>query len=358
MSQEQVKITEPLADEEHNSAGESTEMTERQQRAQRKAKTFKKKGGMLLNNAFAFVAAALLGFSKMAGSYEMIIAGRFFIGLNSGINAGIAPMYLTEVSPTHLRGAVGTAYQLVVTISILASQILGIQSVLGTADTWPLLLALTVVPAIFQLITLPLCPESPKYILIAQGKEVEAQKALTWLRESVEVLDEMEEIRNEYESMKLVPTVTLREMATNPSLKFPLIISMMMMIAQQLSGINCAIFFSTQIFLSAGLTLSQSESATIGMGAMNVCMTILSLVLVERAGRKTLLLIGLIGMFICTILLTICLILKSKMGPYVFLIFSGLLFFFSAFTYKFVPETKNKGIEEITAMFRQRTYNQ
>ena len=50
--------------------------------------------------------------------------------------------------------------------------------------------------------------------------------------------------------------------------------------------------------------------ATIGMGAMNVCMTVLSLILVERAGRKTLLLIGLIGMFICTILLTICLILK------------------------------------------------
>jgi SP family facilitated glucose transporter-like MFS transporter 1 len=71
---------------------------------------------------------------------------------------------------------VGTVYQLVITISILASQVLGIQSVLGTPQTWPLLLALTVVPAIFQLVTLPLCPESPKYILIAQGKEVEAQK--------------------------------------------------------------------------------------------------------------------------------------------------------------------------------------
>ena len=57
---------------------------------------------------FAFLAAALLGFSKLAGSYEMIIAGRFFIGLNSGLNAGIAPMYLTEVSPTHLRGAVSS----------------------------------------------------------------------------------------------------------------------------------------------------------------------------------------------------------------------------------------------------------
>lgn len=71
-----------------------------------------RKGGLLLNNVFAFLAAALLGFSKLAGSYEMIIAGRFFIGLNSGLNAGIAPMYLTEVSPTHLRGAVSSYFRL------------------------------------------------------------------------------------------------------------------------------------------------------------------------------------------------------------------------------------------------------
>ena len=67
-------------------------------------------------------------------------------------------------------------YQLVITISILIAQILGLNSLLGTAEHWPLLLALTVVPAIFQLATLPLCPESPKFILLGRGQEVEAQR--------------------------------------------------------------------------------------------------------------------------------------------------------------------------------------
>jgi MFS transporter, SP family, solute carrier family 2 (facilitated glucose transporter), member 1 len=62
---------------------------------------------LLFNNLFAIIAAALMGFSEMAGSYEMLIAGRVFIGINCGLNGGLAPMYLSEISPAHLRGAVG-----------------------------------------------------------------------------------------------------------------------------------------------------------------------------------------------------------------------------------------------------------
>lgn len=138
----------------------------------------------------------------------MLILGRFFVGFSSGLNAGLAPMYLTEISPLHLRGAVGTIYQLVVTISILASQILGLPSALGTADRWPALFAITIVPSVFMLATLPLCPESPKYILINQGRDVAAQQALTWLRGTIEVHDEMDEMRAEFEAIKMVSRVS------------------------------------------------------------------------------------------------------------------------------------------------------
>jgi hypothetical protein len=73
---------------------------------------------------------------------------------------------------------VGTVYQLVITISILVSQILGLESILGTEDSWPILLAITVVPGIFQLATLPICPESPKYLLLSKGQEMEAQRGM------------------------------------------------------------------------------------------------------------------------------------------------------------------------------------
>jgi len=270
-----------------------------------------RKGGLLLNNILVVIATLLMGLSKMADSYQMLIAGRLFIGINSGLNAGLAPMYLSEIAPVSLRGAVGTVYQLIITISILLSQILGMSNVLGTETGWPLLLSLTIVPAIFQVLTLPFCPESPKYLLLDKDDEMAANKALTWLRSSIEVHDEMDEMKQEQESMKLVPKVTLKEMLVNTALRKPLIIAVMMMLAQQLSGINAAIFFSTSIFESAGLDEKSSEWATLGMGAMNVAMTFVSLVAIEKAGRKTLMIAGLTGMFTMTTLLLISLLLKT-----------------------------------------------
>lgn len=145
------------------------------------ADRFGRKGGLLLNNILVVLTVIFEGSAKAAKSYEMIIIGRFLIGINAGLNAGLAPMYLAEISPVHLRGAVGTVYQLVITISILVSQILGLEQILGTAEQWPLLLCLTIVPAIFQICTLPLCPESPKYLLLSRGKDMDAQRGKNFI---------------------------------------------------------------------------------------------------------------------------------------------------------------------------------
>lgn len=262
-----------------------------------------RKGGLLLNNILVIVATLLMGLAKSANSFHMLIAGRLVIGINSGLNAGLAPMYLAEIAPINLRGALGTVYQLIITLSILISQVLGMNNVLGTESGWPWLLALTAVPAVLQVATLPFCPESPKYLLLDKDDEMAANSALSWLRGTIEVHDEMDEMKQEQESMKLVPKVTLKEMLTNGSLRQPLIIAMMMMLAQQLSGINCAIFYSTEIFKNAGLDAQASQSATLGMGTMNVLMTFVSLVLIEKAGRKTLMVIGLVFMFLMTTML-------------------------------------------------------
>merc|ERR1712109_221625 len=127
-------------------------------------------------------------------------------------------------------------------------------------------------------------------------------------------MGEMDEMKQEHESIKKLPKVTFKEMIVNPALRSPLIIAMMMMLAQQLSGINCTIFYSTSIFRDAGLNDSQAQSATLGMGAMNVAMTVISLILIEKAGRKTLMLSGLSVMIICTTVLLICLKLASTVA--------------------------------------------
>jgi len=382
-----------------------------------------RKGGLLLNNILVIIGAVLMGCAQAAGSYHMLILGRLVIGINAGLNAGLAPMYLAEISPTSLRGALGTVYQLIVTISILLAQILGMKNVLGNENNWPWLLAMTAVPSIFQLATLPFCPESPKYLLLDKDDEHAAEEALHWLRGTLEVHDEMDEMKQEQESMKLVPKVTLKEMLTNGSLRRPLIIAMMMMLAQQLSGINCAIFYSTEIFDKyAKLSQEASQGATLGMGAMNVAMTFVSLVLIEKAGRKILMISGLSVMVIMTIMLLVSLLVDKKEFPFmsyvaivavilfvvgfatgpgsipwffvtelfaqsgrptatsiavvvnwtanflvglgfqplqllmdawVFLVFIIIQVLFIIYVAIFVPETKNKTIEEITAQFRK-----
>ena len=83
-----------------------------------------RRGGLLFNNSWLLCTAGLSMFAaKYADTYMLLILGRFLIGVNAGLNAGIAPMYLSEISPVALRGSVGTAYQLTITISILLSQV-------------------------------------------------------------------------------------------------------------------------------------------------------------------------------------------------------------------------------------------
>lgn len=78
---------------------------------------------MFMANALAFISAALMGFSKMAASWEMLIIGRFIVGLYSGLSTGFVPMYVGEVSPTALRGALGTLHQLGIVTGILIAQV-------------------------------------------------------------------------------------------------------------------------------------------------------------------------------------------------------------------------------------------
>ncbi|XP_053213069.1 solute carrier family 2, facilitated glucose transporter member 1-like isoform X2 [Panonychus citri] len=269
------------------------------------ATKFGRKGGLLVNNIFLVIGIILNCLAKPFGYYELMIVGRFFVGINSGMAAGLAPMYLTEISPTNLRGAVGTMYQLILVISILVANVLGFESIMGSETLWPYLFAIPLIPMIFMFVTLPLCPESPKYVLIVQKREGLAASGLSWLRGTLEIHDELEEMRQEAASIALVPKVSFMDMWRNPIYRQPMFISIVVMLSQQFSGINAVIFYSTKIFQDAGLDGMKATYATLGMSVINTAMTLVSLILVERAGRRTLHLGGLIGMLFTTIILSI-----------------------------------------------------
>uniref|UniRef100_T1JM30 Major facilitator superfamily (MFS) profile domain-containing protein n=1 Tax=Strigamia maritima TaxID=126957 RepID=T1JM30_STRMM len=316
----------------------------------------------------------------------------------------LVPMYISEVAPLNLRGGLGTVNQLAVTIGLLLSQILGLEEILGTEKSWPLLLGLTICPSVLQLALLPFCPESPRFLLITRQREEESRAALRRLRNSVNVEDD----------------ISMLQLITSWSLRLPLIIAIVMQLSQQLSGINAVFYYSMTIFKASGLTEESARYANLGVGAAMVIMTIISIPLMDRAGRRTLHLYGLGGMFIFSIFITISLLVKIMVqgmkylsvisvlgyvvffavgpgsipwlisaelfsqGPrpaamsiatlvnwfsngvvglvflhmhtafddYTFLPFTFFLGLFWIFTYKKVPETKNKTFDEIAAIFR------
>lgn len=107
--------------------------------------------------------------------------------LCEGLNTSLVPMYISEIAPLNLRGGLGTVNQLAVTIGLLLSQVLGIEQILGTNDGWPVLLGLAICPAILQLILLPICPESPRYLLITKQWEEEARKGKNKIKTKIKI---------------------------------------------------------------------------------------------------------------------------------------------------------------------------
>lgn len=273
------------------------------------ANKFGRRKSMILVNVLALIGGSLMGLCTLCSSFEMVIAGRLVIGLFCGLFTGLTPMYVGEVSPTPLRGAFGTLHQLGVVLGILIAQIFGLEAILGSDKLWPVLLSLTILPAILQCVLLPFCPESPRYLLINLNQEEQARKALVRLRGYEDVGKDMQEMKEESAKTQMEKKVTIPELFRSSAYRQPLLIAIMLQLSQQLSGINAVFYYSTGIFESAGVT--QPIYATIGAGVVNTVFTVVSLFLVERAGRRTLHLIGLGGMAISALVMTIALLLKD-----------------------------------------------
>ncbi|XP_037083027.1 glucose transporter type 1-like [Pollicipes pollicipes] len=283
------------------------------------ANRFGRKGGLIFNDFVGLAGAALMGLSHLSSSFEMLIIGRLVIGYNCGLSTSLVPMYVSEIAPVNLRGGVGIVNQLAVTIGLLLSQVLGLDQLLGTADGWPLLLGLAVCPAALQLLLLPMCPESPRYLLITRQREQEARRALRQLRHTAHIEDDVEEMKAEERAQQAESRITMLQLLRSPTLRAPLLISVIMQLSQQLSGINAVFYYSTNIFSDAQLSEQNAKYATMGVGVVMVVMTVVSILLIEREGRRTLHLWGLGGMFFFSVFITISFLVKQMISWIAFL---------------------------------------
>lgn len=274
------------------------------------ADRFGRKKSLLLNNILGILGGAFMGLSKPCNSYEMLIVGRLIIGLNCGLNSGLCPMYITELAPIKIRGSIGTLFQLGVTFSIMLSQILGLTDIFGNEHLWPLLLGLTSLFSVYQLVTLPFCPESPRFLLIKKGLNSDANEALIKLRGTTNVNQEIEDMINEANLEKNIKKFNVFQLFTTKTLLVPTIISIVLHLSQQLSGINAVFYYSNDILQNNGI--KNAQYATPFIGLIMVIMTLVSIPLMEKSGRRFLHLLGLGGMLIFSILMTISFVLKDK----------------------------------------------
>ncbi|KAM5274994.1 solute carrier family 2, facilitated glucose transporter member 2 isoform 2-T2 [Hipposideros larvatus] len=284
---------------------------------------------MLVANILSLAGALLMGFSKLGPSHILIIAGRGVSGLYCGLISGLVPMYIGEIAPTTFRGAIGALHQLAIVTGILVSQIIGLDFILGNHELWHILLALSSVPAVLQSLLLFFCPESPRYLYIKLDEEDKAKKSLKRLRGGADVTKDIAEMRKEREEASMEQKISIIQLFTNSSYRQPILVALMLHMAQQFSGINGIFYYSTSIFETAGV--SQPVYATIGVGAINTIFTALSVFLVEKAGRRSLFLIGMSGMFICAIFMSVGLVLLNKLTWMSYVSMTAIFLFVSFF---------------------------
>uniref|UniRef100_A0A8C5TVR4 Solute carrier family 2, facilitated glucose transporter member 5 n=1 Tax=Malurus cyaneus samueli TaxID=2593467 RepID=A0A8C5TVR4_9PASS len=273
-----------------------------------------RKGTLLINNLFSIAAAILMGTSELAKTFEVIILSRVIMGIFAGLASNVVPMFLGEMSPKNLRGAIGVVPQLFITIGILSAQILGLSRILGNAEGWPVLLGLTGIPSLIQLLTLPFFPESPRYLLIQKGNEEQARRALQRLRGWEDVDDEIQEMYQEDRSEKEEGQFSVLSLCTFRGLRWQLISIIVMMMGQQLSGVNGVFYYADRIFESAGVDSGSIQYVTVSIGAINVVMTLLAVFIVESLGRRILLLAGFVLCSASCALLTLALNLQNTVS--------------------------------------------
>ncbi len=243
------------------------------------------------------VTAAIFGIgalaSAVAPSPTILIVSRVVLGLAIGLASTNVPVYLSEVAPPHARGWVVSLFQLAVTIGIVVAYLT--DYAFAGVEGWRWMLGLAVAPALVFGTGMFFLPETPRWLIRGGHHEV-AHRVLVRIRELSDVNVEIEEIKSSLaQQAESGHWTDLLRRQVRPAL----VVGLGLAIFQQITGINTVIYYAPRILQSAGFnSASGAILATVGVGVVNVAMTIVAMFLVDRAGRRPLLLVGIAGMII------------------------------------------------------------
>lgn len=268
---------------------------------------------VILISAVIFAIGAL--WSGWSPNIYHLIAARLFLGIAIGISSFAVPLYIAEVSPAKSRGMFVSMFQLMITLGLLISYL----SALFFADEtslscWRPMFYVGVIPAIILFVGMLLMPPSPRW-LMSVNKEQECLSVLRMVEHPDLVDKSFEQMREDLKKNN-DQKGCFKELM-QPWLRNALIISIGIMFFQQFVGINTVIYYSPKIFLMAGFDSTISAiGASVGIGIVNLLFTLISVNFVDRLGRRKLYFLGLSGIVISLLLLSLSFIFSAQTGEY------------------------------------------
>ena len=282
---------------------------------------------VILATSLIFAAGSIL--TGAASSMMFLAASRIILGIAIGISSFAVPLYIAEISPTKMRGALVSSFQLMITIGIVVSYF----SDLAFADesnpfSWRWMFYVGVFPAAVLFIGMLFLPETPRF-LIGKGKEEEGRKVLEMVEDPALVDSAVAKIKEEINIDD--KSIGYRELFSK-TWRIPLFIAIGIMFIQQFVGINTVIYYAPTIFLIAGFEGARAAIiATISVGLINVGATIVAMFLIDKIGRRKLYFIGLVGMMIALTALGGFFFFKDMLGDNLKWVTVGTVLIYIAF---------------------------
>jgi SP family sugar:H+ symporter-like MFS transporter len=247
----------------------------------------------LMGMAVTFTVGALL--AALAPGVPWLVLGRLVMGLGVGCSAVVVIVYLAELAPTERRGAIASLGQLMVVCGILLAYL--VDYGLAPARAWRWMVGVSVIPSVILLLGLLYLPETPRW-LVKRGRPAEAAAVLARLgrRHPEAELREIQRI-DAIESGRAVRGLgaALRELA-GPALRPALVAAVGLAVFVQLMGINSIIYYAPTTLVSVGFGQTAAIVANLGIGTLNVVVTLVAIAVIDRVGRRPLLLLGCAGM--------------------------------------------------------------
>jgi MFS transporter, SP family, sugar:H+ symporter len=246
---------------------------------------------LIIAAAVTFTVGALA--AAAAPSAGALVAARFVLGLAVGSAALVVPLYLAEIAPTKIRGAIASLNQLMIVVGILAAFI--VNAILASSGDWRLMLGLAAIPSLVLLLGMAFMPETPRF-LVRAGEEDEARDVLDEVSSDGAPSDEPERKIEEIREVDEKEQGGGLELLKAPWVRPALIVAIGLAVLQQLIGINTIIYYAPTTLTSVGYGPESAIYANLAIGTLNVAATVVAIRIVDRVGRKPMLLGGLVGM--------------------------------------------------------------